>query len=181
MLNFLLELVILVAVLGMIATGLTIRFVLPPGSRGGRGLSLWGLDRHEWGDLHFWIAVSLGVLLAAHVALHWAWVCALTQRWLRRGPEKPGRLSLGARSVYGMVFLVVLAALVAGFLWLASTQVVSEGPEGPPPGRGRHRLRAGAPGGALFSSPHMGRPGQMMYYVNREPEALPGWDWEWSA
>jgi hypothetical protein len=176
-LNFLIELVILVAMLGMLATGLTIRFLLPPGSRGGRGLSLWGLDRHEWGDLHFWIAVSLVVLLVIHMALHWTWVCALTQCWLRRGPEKPGRLSLGARSLYGIVFLLVLATLVAGFLWLASTQVVSEGPEGPPRGRGRR----GQQMGALFSPPDVGRPGRLMYDAGRESEALPGWDWEWSA
>ena len=79
LLNFFVDLVALLAMLGMVATGLMIRYLLPPGSRGGHGLTLWSLDRHEWGDIHFWLAVALLTLLVLHVALHWEWVCAVLQ------------------------------------------------------------------------------------------------------
>jgi amino acid transporter len=36
-------------------TGVLLRYVLPPGS--GHYSTIWGLDRHEWGGIHFWIAV----------------------------------------------------------------------------------------------------------------------------
>ena len=40
--------------LDMIATGYLLRFPLPPGSN--KTLSLLGFTRHQWGDIHFWIA-----------------------------------------------------------------------------------------------------------------------------
>lgn len=42
-------------------TGVLMRYVLPPGS--GHRTLVWGLGRHDWGAIHFWIAtVFLGVL-----------------------------------------------------------------------------------------------------------------------
>jgi hypothetical protein len=84
LLNFVIDSLGLLLMLSMLCTGVIIRFVLPPGSsgrNGGRGFSLWGMERHAWGDLHFWLAVSLVGLLLLHVALHWSWVCGLWKRW----------------------------------------------------------------------------------------------------
>jgi len=61
-------------------TGLLLAFRLPPGSRGGRGLSAWGLDRHEWGDIHLWIGYALLALIVVHLALHWRWFWAVASR-----------------------------------------------------------------------------------------------------
>lgn len=58
---------------GLTGTGLLLAYRLPPGSRGGRGLSALGWSRHEWGDLHFWISLAFLVLLLIHLALHWRW------------------------------------------------------------------------------------------------------------
>jgi hypothetical protein len=68
-LNFLIDSVAFVAFVFLTTTGILTRYVLPPGS--GRFVTLWGLDRHGWGDIHFWIAVVLlGVLgLAGLLAL----------------------------------------------------------------------------------------------------------------
>ncbi|MBW7905805.1 MAG: DUF4405 domain-containing protein [Phycisphaerae bacterium] len=120
-LNFVTDTVTLLVMLSMIATGLLIRYVLPPGSRGGSGLSLWGWTRHDWGDLHFWLAVSLGALLLVHVALHWSWVCTTVKRFVR--PEAP-LVCTWRRNVYGGAFIALLAGLVGGFVWLASANVV---------------------------------------------------------
>ena len=59
-LNFLVDALTLLAIFVMIATGLVIRFILPPGTgggHGGAGLLLWGMGRHDWGDVHFWTSV----------------------------------------------------------------------------------------------------------------------------
>ncbi|MCS6771862.1 MAG: DUF4405 domain-containing protein [Kiritimatiellae bacterium] len=58
----------------MAATGFILRYRLPPGSRGGRGLEIWGLSRHEWGDLHAWLAYVAIALVLLHLALHWKWL-----------------------------------------------------------------------------------------------------------
>jgi hypothetical protein len=57
----------------MSGTGLLLAYRLPPGSRGGHGLSSLGWTRHEWGDLHFWISFAFLALLLIHLALHWRW------------------------------------------------------------------------------------------------------------
>ncbi|GAA5482797.1 DUF4405 domain-containing protein [Haloferula sargassicola] len=61
-------------------TGLLISFRLPPGSRGGRGLSALGWGRHDWGDLHAWLSYGFLVLVVAHLALHWRWFWQIAAR-----------------------------------------------------------------------------------------------------
>jgi hypothetical protein len=67
----------LVAFLCLLSTGLTMRFTLPPGSPS-RGLTLLGMDRHGWGDIHTWASWAFMGFVAVHLALHWAWVAAMT-------------------------------------------------------------------------------------------------------
>ncbi|HUO10433.1 MAG TPA: DUF4405 domain-containing protein, partial [Phycisphaerae bacterium] len=57
-LNFVMDVVLAVLAAGMIGTGLVMRYILPPGS--GQWRLLWGLGRHDWGDLHFWLAAGIG-------------------------------------------------------------------------------------------------------------------------
>lgn len=89
------------------ATGVLMRYVLPPGS--GHWTTVWTLDRHEWGSIHFWIAVVFLAVLAAHLFLHWRWIVALMTGRPREGS--------GARLALGAVGLAALLALaVAPFL-----------------------------------------------------------------
>lgn len=70
--NLVTDLIAAVALTVMVATGIVIWFILPPGTN--RTHWLWGLLRHEWGTIH---AAASGVLLAAvtvHIALHWRWL-----------------------------------------------------------------------------------------------------------
>ncbi len=84
------------------ATGAVIRYVLPPGT--GHFSTLWGMDRHEWGNVHFWIAVALMVAIAIHVYLHWAWVVAV----VKGCGEKSG-----ARVASSLVALLIVLAIAA--------------------------------------------------------------------
>lgn len=86
----------------MLSTGILLEWVLVPGRFGGRGLTWLGLDRHAWGDVHFWLAVALVGLIVAHVVLHWTWVKACWKRCLG-----------SARSVRTWVAVALLATLVA--------------------------------------------------------------------
>lgn len=159
-LNFVVDLLALVAMMGLIATGLVQRYLLPPGSRGGRGLLLWGLGRHEWGDVHFWIAVALGALLVLHVALHWTWVCVLVTRWLRPAGAPAGVPSATKRSLGGLIFFVALVLLTAGFVWMAGRQMTT-GADDDRPRRGQQR-RGGRAGAVEPQAVVRGRPNSMM-------------------
>jgi hypothetical protein len=70
--NIIFDIIAAFLLLGMIATGYLLRFPLPPGSN--KTLSLWGLTRHQWGDIHFWISLGLLVVLVIHLVLHWNWI-----------------------------------------------------------------------------------------------------------
>lgn len=125
-LNYVIDLVSLLVMLALAATGLITRFVLPPGSGGhggGAHSSLWGWTRHDWGDLHAWLAAAIAGLLLLHVALHWNWVCCVTQKMLSRGSSEQG--SPWVRNLSGLGTLAAVTCLLLGFLWLSSTQVVN--------------------------------------------------------
>jgi len=85
-LNFVLDSISFVNLLLLAATGAIMRWVLPPGSgggqghgfRGGRGAGevklLLGLGRHDWGDVHFVLALLFLLLMLVHLYLHWRWI-----------------------------------------------------------------------------------------------------------
>ncbi|UCD30218.1 MAG: DUF4405 domain-containing protein [Planctomycetota bacterium] len=136
-LNFLVDLVSLLVMMGMIATGLVIRFILPPGTGGlhrhgpgqGRQLLLWGMGRHDWGDIHFWLATILGILLLVHLILHWSWVCVIVRRLL--SAKKTDGTSGHSQNLYGAGFVIGLIVIFGGFFWLAVENVeMIQGPHG---------------------------------------------------
>jgi hypothetical protein len=102
-LNFLVDALALVGLVFLIATGLFLRYVLPPGS--GRHIGVWGLNKHEWGDIHFWIAVFIISVMAVHLALHWRWIACVIQNKPREGSGM--RAGLG---IAGVILLLIISA-----------------------------------------------------------------------
>ncbi|UCD11139.1 MAG: DUF4405 domain-containing protein, partial [Nitrospinaceae bacterium] len=66
--NFIIDAIAFIGVVLLISTGVLMRFILLPGvERIERGpLHLWSMSRHQWGDVHFFIAMGLMVILALH-------------------------------------------------------------------------------------------------------------------
>ncbi len=88
------------------STGVLLRYVLPPGS--GHRTILWGLDRHDWGQIHFWISMAFLACLAIHLVLHRRWIVSVT-----RGRPREGSALRVALGIIGL--LAVLAAAAAPF------------------------------------------------------------------
>jgi hypothetical protein len=112
-LNIIIDTLAAAVMLGMIATGIILRFTLPPGS--GRVLSLWGMTRHQWGDLHFWLALAAVAIVVLHLALHWTWVVSVVRRWLVGAT--PGLPSARLRAVAAVATVLIVCSAVAGFWW----------------------------------------------------------------
>jgi len=102
--NFTVNAIAFVLFVVLAATGLLMRFVLPKGS--GESLAVWGLRRHGWGGLHFWIAAAMLVTIALHLILNWRWIVAV----VRGRPREQG---IGPRVGAGLAALVVLLGVVA--------------------------------------------------------------------
>jgi len=84
-------------------TGLLLRFRLVPGFMGGRGLTVLGLSRHEWGTYHLWAAYFLLFLVFVHMVLNFAFiknVIAARRAWVMIG------LGLaGLAIIFGFLFI----------------------------------------------------------------------------
>jgi len=84
-LNFIVDLAALLNLAGLAFTGFIMKYILPPGTGGlGRRLhggpgrehikDFWSMTRHEWGGIHFYLAVLFVVLMVVHIVLHWSWI-----------------------------------------------------------------------------------------------------------
>jgi uncharacterized membrane protein HdeD (DUF308 family) len=101
--NLVVDAVAFAAFVLLTATGVLMRYALPPGS--GRHTTVWDLDRHGWGALHFAIAVVFLAALAVHLVLHWRWIANAI-----RGRPREGS---GWRMALGLIGLLALLALAA--------------------------------------------------------------------
>lgn len=116
LLNVIVDLVAMLLFLGMLATGYLLRFPLPPGTN--KSLTLWGLSRHQWGDVHFWISLGLLGVMLFHLALHWNWiVTVLGKRCRLITTSQP---SLVRSAIWSIVFLLGLSI---SFGWFAQRDV----------------------------------------------------------
>ncbi len=115
-LNFLVDLVLAGLFVTLLATGYVMKFVLPPGTH--PFLRLWGLNRHGWGDVHFWVSVSLVGILLVHLGLHWQWVVSMARSTLLAARGAPTHL---VRT--GVLTLVVAVVCLTLFAWAAHSCV----------------------------------------------------------
>lgn len=82
----------------MVGTGLLMAYRLIPGSSGGQGLQVIGWSRHEWGALHTWVSYVFMALVAAHLAINWAWLTTCAAKghaWRLGGGLLAGAVIIG--------------------------------------------------------------------------------------
>jgi len=102
-LNFIVDVVAFAGFVMLTTTGVLMRYVLPPGS--GHYSTIWGIDRHEWGGIHFWVSVVFFSILAFHLILHWRWIVSIEKNTPREGS--------GFRVGLGIVGLATVLALAS--------------------------------------------------------------------
>jgi len=128
-----------IAFLFLTSSGILLRYLLPPGS--GRWSEVWNMTRHEWGTLHYWIALLFFAVLAFHLLQHWRFVLGLFRGHLREG--------LRLRVALGLVGL--MAVILLGIAPLLSPVQVDEGrSDRPGRGGGQALHQPLAPGGEAY-------------------------------
>jgi hypothetical protein len=86
--NYVLFIIMFMLALTQAVSGFLLWLAIPGGGyRGGRGADLvdstflsW--SRHNWIDLHDWVAVALVVMVIIHLILHWKWIIYTTKKSL---------------------------------------------------------------------------------------------------
>lgn len=112
LLNLLVDLAVAFIMFGMLLTGYVIKFPLPPGTN--KDWMLWGMTRHQWGEVHFWISTVLLVLIVVHVCLHWTWIVTVVRQRLGLRKSPPKRVLPD-----GWLAVLMLAVAFGGFAWIA--------------------------------------------------------------
>ena len=79
--NYLLSALLFVDVCSLLAIGLLLAFVIPSGPRRYAERYFLGLHRHDWADLHLYLALLLIGLLVLHLWFNWTWVIQSTRRY----------------------------------------------------------------------------------------------------
>ncbi len=102
-LNFIVDVLAFAGFVVLTTTGVLMRYILPPGS--GHYSTIWGLDRHEWGGIHFWVSVLFFSILTFHLMLHWRWIASVVIGRPREGS--------GFRAGLGIVGLATVVALAS--------------------------------------------------------------------
>lgn len=100
--NFVVDLLAFSFFLGLAGTGVLMHFQLPPGTH---DVAIWGLGRHDWGAVHFWIAIGMLVSIVVHLLLHWRWIFHVVRGRRTAGRAAGIRLTLGALGLVGLVAL----------------------------------------------------------------------------
>jgi len=108
-LNFIIDALMFLCLMAMAGLGFLMRYTLPSGrdawAKYGRNLAFsWlGWDRHDWGDLHLYLAFTLLALLVLHLILHWQQILGLFAR-LVPDPRRRQRIAL--------IFLILSLLLI---------------------------------------------------------------------
>lgn len=143
-LNFFIDILMFLCLMALAGLGFLMKYALPPGreawAKYGRNvyLTFLGWDRHDWGDIHLYLAFFLLGLLVIHLYLHWQMIPGLYER-LVPNPETRNRLAFA-------LLIVTMLLLLLPFLISPSVQ---ERGRGGGRGQWRSRLNTGsAPGSA---------------------------------
>ena len=122
-LNLIIDAVLMLAMAAMTGIGVLMKYVLIPGYARraiyGRNVELffWGLDRHEWGTIHFVIALVLIAGIVLHVVLHWEQVVTIYRKLI---PNPIFRRVV-------TVILICITVLLLAFPALVKPQVAEGG------------------------------------------------------
>lgn len=84
----------------MVSTGVLVKYTLPPRSGGD---AVWGLTRHDWGDVHYYLSLVFLVLIASHLVTHRNFIKAAIAG--KASTESKYRMALGLLSVVALIAL----------------------------------------------------------------------------
>ena len=122
-LNLILDALLLLCIAAIVGIGFLMKYILIPGYLRwdiyGRNVELffWGMNRHEWGTIHFIIGMVFLGLLVLHVVLHWSMVVCIYRTLI---PNRFGRYVIA-------VILVCLTILLLIFVFLVQPEIQGRG------------------------------------------------------
>jgi glucan phosphoethanolaminetransferase (alkaline phosphatase superfamily) len=115
MLNLVLDALMLLCLAAIAGIGFLMKFVLVAGYRRWEiyeqnvSLSFFGMDRHQWGEIHFAIGIAFLTLVVLHIILHWSMIVTIYHRLI---PSRPVRWVVALIFVFIVIFLFAFSCFV---------------------------------------------------------------------
>jgi len=81
-LKYLIDSLLFVDITSIAVIGLLLAFVIPAGRQAGENKFFLGLHRHDWGDIHLYLALLFLALLGLHLWLNWTWIAQTTRSYV---------------------------------------------------------------------------------------------------
>ena len=115
-LNLIIDICLLIVMAGISGIGFLVKYIMPCGHavrHGGAKMyasHLCGMDRHGWGDIHWYLGIILIVLLVLHIVFHWKMVTSMFKHLI---PNE------GTRNVVvAILLLIVLVCMIGPFVFM---------------------------------------------------------------
>jgi len=116
--NFILDVVLLLITLTLIFTTAVLRFVFPAPTSSA-GWTLWGSGYDGWANFQFVLMSLVAGAVVLHIMLHWSWVCGVVIAKLLRRPAREAKLDDGSQTLWGVAMLIVVLHLLAALVGIA--------------------------------------------------------------
>ena len=122
-LNLVIDALLLLCIAAIAGIGLLMKYLLVPGYQRwaiyGRNVNLflWGLDRHQWGTIHFVTGLVFFAFLVLHIILHWPMIIGIYHRLVP---------NLFARWI-AAVILICITILLLSFSCIVEPEVWEQG------------------------------------------------------
>lgn len=125
--NFWVDFATAILFAGLLGSGVIMKWILPPGTCDAPGVKVWlGHSRHWWGDIHFWVAMGMLVLMVIHIWLHWGWVRSIWGKLV--GPARSPK-TWAAAGAMGLLIALPFA-IPASYLEIPQTPAAESAVDG---------------------------------------------------
>ena len=87
--NLVIDFIMMLVMMAVAGLGFLMKYVLLPGYKVNEvygtetELYFWGLDRHQWGAIHLYLALFLVFLLILHLVFHWDMIVCIFRQMVR--------------------------------------------------------------------------------------------------
>lgn len=98
--NLIIDFISFISMAVLLLTGFLLHLRLPHGSH---SATVLGLDRHQWSEVHFWVAIIFTAGIIVHMVLHIPWIKSVISP--KYGDKQRHMLLIFSFSLYVLLLL----------------------------------------------------------------------------